>query len=100
MMAQATSARIVSAETIATSTSSAQSAVIAETAQRAIVTVRLVADVATWIEVGANPTAAAQSAGAIYLPAGVVEYIDVPPGQRLAAVLSSGTGFLNVATMV
>jgi hypothetical protein len=98
-MSQATSARIVSAETIATSTTSAQSAVVAETAQRAVVTVRLVADPACWIEVGVNPTAVADSAGAVYLPAGVVEYIDVPPGQRIAAILDTGTGFLNLATV-
>lgn len=99
-MAEPTSLRFSSASTVSLTTSSAQSAAIgtANSGQPNATTVcRLVADAACWIEIAADPTAVAESAGAVYLPAGVPEYIDVPLGHKIAGILASGTGKLNIA---
>lgn len=100
-MSEPTAVRLVDASTISTSTTSAQSAALGTSDgfydNSEIVRVAVNAD--TWIDIGANPTAVAQSAGAIFLPSGSVEYFDVPKGQKIAAILASGTGFMNVARM-
>lgn len=60
--------------------------------------VRVVSTTNCWIRFGAAPTAAA-AANNVYLPAGVVEYFHVSPGQKLAAIRDSADGTLNVAEM-
>lgn len=55
--------------------------------------VRLSATQACYIAVGATPTATTSST---YLPAGVVEYIRVIPGQRIAAIQATTAGILNI----
>lgn len=56
--------------------------------------VRVAATVACRIRVGdGTPTAAATDT---YLPANVVEYLDVTPGQRIAAIQETAAGKLSV----
>lgn len=102
-MAEPTSMTLKAApEVVSLSTTSAQSAAqgTANTGQPDFVeTVRCVADVDVWLELGADPTAVAATAPAFLLPAGVVEYFDVPAGQKIAGVLVSGTGKLSLARM-
>lgn len=51
------------------------------------------------INIGQNPTAAATDDNGFYLPAGVVEYFHVNPGQRLAVIQETGAGTLCVSEM-
>ena len=84
------SARLGAAQSFATGTAStASTAFGAQTYQ-----IRICADVATRIRVGdGTPTAVTVDT---LLPANWVEYLTVTPGQKLAAVLSSGTGNMSV----
>lgn len=60
--------------------------------------VRVVADVACYIQVAASPTA---STSTTYLPAGVIEYLRVKEGSDKVAVMhDTNTGTLNVTEMV
>lgn len=61
--------------------------------------VRVVSTTNCHINIGASPTAAATDDNGIYLPAGVVEYFHVSPGQVLSVVRDSADGTLNVAEM-
>lgn len=58
--------------------------------------VRLVSTAPCWIDFGTAPTA---SAGKTYLPSSHVEYFTVDPGMKLAVVMVSGAGDLNIAEM-
>lgn len=71
---------------------SAQSAVLG-TAGGANILVRLSATQACRILEGANPTAVAAST---LLPAGVVEFVEVTAGNRLAVIQDSAAGTLNI----
>ena len=57
--------------------------------------VRVVATTDCHIQIGTNPTATTSSA---FLPAGVVEYIGIKGGDKVAAIKRSGStaGVLNV----
>jgi hypothetical protein len=54
---------------------------------------------ACYINIGSNPTAAATDNNSILLPAGVVEYFHVTPGQRVAVIQDTGAGTFCVAEM-
>lgn len=97
-MGEPTTLRVVSAETKAVSGTSAQSAAIgtAGAAPGTDVTVRLVATTDCWLAFGTNPTAVADAADAIFLPSGVVEYMDVVAGSKIAVIQNSGSGKLNI----
>lgn len=60
--------------------------------------VRIVSTVSCWITFGTSPTATA-GAGSIYLPAGVVEYFHVSPGQKVAAIQDAAGGTLSCGEM-
>lgn len=60
--------------------------------------VRVVCTTNCWITFGASPTATT-GAGSMYLPAGLVEYFHVSPGQKVAVIQDSAGGTLNVAEM-
>ena len=62
-------------------------------------TMRCVATADVWLMIGLDPTAVAATAGSFLLPANVVEYIDVPAGQKIAGILASGTGSLSLMRM-
>ncbi|MEK9909121.1 MAG: hypothetical protein VW498_02035 [Candidatus Thalassarchaeaceae archaeon] len=60
--------------------------------------VRVVADVACYIQVASSPTA---STSTTYLPANVIEYLRVKEGTDKVAVMhDANTGTLNVTEMV
>lgn len=61
--------------------------------------IRVVSTTNCHINIGADPTAAATDNNGIYLPAGVVEYFHVTPGQKVAVIQDSGAGVLCVAEM-
>lgn len=99
-MSDPTSLRVASAETVAMSTTSAQSATIGAAGQDFDVEIiRVICDADVWLEFGENPTAVAESAGAIKLIANTVEYFDIRAGHKVAGILASGTGKLNIARM-
>lgn len=102
-MAEPTSMQIYGApQVVALTTASAASAAIgtANSGQPVLIeTVRVVSDVAVWLAVATAPVAVAAAAGNFYLPAGVVEYFDIPAGRKIAGILASGTGNLSLSVM-
>jgi hypothetical protein len=60
--------------------------------------VRVVCTSNAWINIGTDPTATAGD-NSLYMPAGVVEYFHITPGQKIAAVQDSGAGNLVVGFM-
>ena len=77
-------------ETVAVGASSVQSALF----PNATKTVRCTATVDCWIELGTNPTAAANTS--TFLPAGAIEYFAATAGMRLAVIRASTDGSLYV----
>lgn len=61
--------------------------------------IRVVSTTNCHINIGDNPTAAATDNNGIYLPAGVVEYFHVNPGQKVAVIRDSADGTMSVAEM-
>lgn len=61
--------------------------------------VRIVSTTNCHLNFGTNPTAAATDNNGIYLPANVVEYFHVNPGQKVAVVRDTADGVLSVAEM-
>jgi hypothetical protein len=61
--------------------------------------IRVVSTTNCWIKIGDGTPTAAAAAGSTYLPASVVEYFHVSPGQRLAAIRDSADGTCNVSEM-
>jgi hypothetical protein len=55
--------------------------------------VRFFATQNCYLKFGATPVAAATD---MYLPAGVIEYFAVTPGQKVAAIQDSTTGVLHI----
>ena len=62
--------------------------------------VRLVATADCWVAFGASPAALGSAPSSIFLPAGVVEYFWVFPGEQVAVIQNAGAGLLNVAEML
>jgi hypothetical protein len=60
--------------------------------------IRVVCTSNAWINIGENPTASAGD-GSIFMPAGLVEYFHVSPGQKVAVIQDSSGGNLVVAEM-
>lgn len=105
-MAEPTTVSVLSSETVSLSTTSAASALIgaANPGQPTRTElVRLCADTTCHVRIGLSDgvaiTAVAEAAGTIRLPADAVEYLDVPAGAKITAILASGTGKLNIARM-
>ena len=61
--------------------------------------VRVVCTVACHINIGQNPTAVASDDNGFALPANLVEYFHVSPGEKIAFVRDSGDGVASVAFM-
>lgn len=80
---------------ITTGAASAQSASFQATTEE----IRVVCTAACHINIGENPTAAASDNNGMYLPANVVEYFHVTPGQKLAVIQDSASGTLTVSEM-
>lgn len=78
-------------------------AVTATTAQSAAISanifeIRVVGTQDMYLEIGENPVAVING-GSLLLPAGVVEYFHVSPGQLVAAIRVSADGTLNITEM-
>jgi hypothetical protein len=87
------SMRVKTDQKISTSTSSAASSAFGSNVEY----IRIVSDTTCWITFGTSPTATNSKT---YLPAGEVEYYKVSEGEKVAAILASGTGNLYVAELV
>lgn len=61
--------------------------------------IRVVSTTNCHINIGVSPTAAATDDNGFYLPAGVVEYFHVSPGEILAVIRDSADGTLSIAEM-
>jgi FtsP/CotA-like multicopper oxidase with cupredoxin domain len=61
--------------------------------------VRVVSSTNCHINIGQNPTAAATDNNGMYLPANVVEYFHVAPGERLAVIQDTAGGTMTVSEM-
>ena len=102
-MAEQTSMKVLSSAVLALTTASAASAALG--AGNAGITnftqiVRLCSTADAWILLGgASPVAVAATAPAVLLPANAVEYFQVPAGEKLAAILATGTGSLSIGVM-
>lgn len=70
--------------------SSAKSSAVAATTT----VVRLCATTDCYVLFGADPTAAASTS--ILLPAGVVEYVEITPTYKIAAIKVTTAGILNI----
>ena len=84
-----------STENVATSTTSAASAALG-LASSGVFYVRLCADTDTYYAIGSGPTATTSST---FLPADTIEIIKVPVGNKVAGILSTGTGILGVTVL-
>lgn len=100
-MAEPTSMKLGTPAVVTLSSSSAQSSAIgtANTAQPdGYTVVRVAVTVDTWVAVGSNPTAAANTAGSFLMPASTCEYFDIPFGHKLAGIVAS-SGYMSVTPM-
>lgn len=98
-MAEPTSMTLGTPAVLSVTSSSAQSSAIgtANTGGQPTgsTTVRLSATADCWLALGTNPTAASATNGSFLLPAGAVEYIDVPFGYKIAAI-TAATASLSI----
>jgi hypothetical protein len=78
---------------VTTSGTSAQSAVMPANTQ----IVRVVCSAASYISFSADPTA--DTTTSIYMPAGLVEYFAIEPGEKLAVIQDSAAGTVYVQPM-
>jgi hypothetical protein len=79
---------------VAIGAASAQSSAVDATTKRIV----LSASSACWVAIGADPTAAANTAGSFYLAAGAQSYpIKVTSGvTKIAVIQDSATGYLSI----
>lgn len=61
--------------------------------------IRIVATTAAWYAIGQAPVATTSSGGGTYLPAGVIEYIRVAPGEQISVVQDASGGNLSVTEL-
>lgn len=85
-----TTYKLINPQKVAFTGTSAQSAVLSSNIKIA----RVSADAACYIAFGSNPTATTSSH---FLPAGVVEYIQVNDSQKIAALQVSAAGTLYIS---
>ena len=86
------SMRIVTEQKVSTSNSSAASAAFGSNIEY----IRVISDTACWITFGTSPTATSSKT---LLAANDVEYFKVSEGEKIAAILASGTGALYIAEL-
>ena len=80
-------------QVVAISGASAQSAVVHAESDRSV---RLAPNTDIWFAVGANPTAAPDTAGSSFLGSGAVEWIGLRGGHKIAAIQDSAAGQLSI----
>lgn len=81
-------------DVVAYTTTSVQSVAVPSN----ITEIRVVCTSNAWINIGVNPTATAGD-NSLYMPAGLVEYFHVSPGQLVAVIQDSAAGNLCVGFM-
>ncbi len=86
------SMRIVTEQKVSTSNSSAASAAFGSNIEY----IRVISDTACWITFGTSPTATNSKT---LLAANDVEYFKVSEGEKIAAILASGTGAIYIAEL-
>lgn len=81
-------------QSVTTSATSAQSAVVADNTNRVVISVTQ----DTWISIGASPTAAAHTAGSFFLSGGSQSYpLSVTPTiTKIAAIQDSVAGYVSI----
>lgn len=62
--------------------------------------VRLASTHACWIKVATNPTAAADTSGNMFIPAGTELSFVIPGGSKLAAISDGADGHLSIVPIV
>ena len=85
------------AQNVSVGASSVQSTVIGTAGQTPNRLIRLCATTNCRIAIGTNPTATATST---LLPANVVEYAELSPGERFAVIQDSAAGTLSITECV
>lgn len=80
---------------VSVSATSAQSAAFGANTHE----IRVVSTTNCHIKIGDDPTAAATDNNGVYLPAGVVEYFHVSPGQKVAVIRDTADGSMSVGEM-
>lgn len=85
------------AQEVTVGAASAQSSVIGTAGQTPNRLIRLCSTTACRVAIGTNPTAAATSA---LLPANVVEFTELTPGERIAVIQESAAGKLSIVECV
>ncbi len=93
--------RYGASQNVAIGSGSLQSTVIGTTAQATSapdnILIRLSATSNCRIAVGTNPTATSTST---YLPSGVVEFIEIVPGERVAVIQDTASGTLSITQCI
>lgn len=89
---------VQAAQAVAVGAASAASSAVQTTTNRVI----LSSTTACWVAIGPNPTAVANTAGSIYVPAAVVmPPIGVTPGiTKVAVIQASAGGYLSIIESV
>jgi len=62
--------------------------------QAGVTIVRLFSTVDAWVSFGSNPTAVAEGATSMFLPAGIVEYFEIRADEKIAVIQNSTSGKL------
>lgn len=89
--------KLGSSQDVTVSGTSAQSTAIGVSGQTPNRLVRLVSTTACRIITGANPTALSNST---FLPANVVEFSEISPGDKIAVIQESVGGKLNITECI
>ncbi|TAH36536.1 MAG: hypothetical protein EYC62_02515 [Alphaproteobacteria bacterium] len=89
--------KLSTSQDVTVGASSAQSAAIGTAGQTPNKIIRLVSTTACRIALGTNPTATSTST---FLPANVVEFTEISPGEKIAVIQDTGGGKLNVSECI
>jgi hypothetical protein len=83
---------LVTAQVVTTGAASAQSAAWQATTK----VIRITAKVDQWVAFGTNPTAAAATAGSVFMPTGTTKTWAAVQGQKVAAIQDAGAGKCSI----
>lgn len=89
--------KLSASQDVTVGASSAQSTAIGTAGHTPNKIVRIVSTTACRIAIGTNPTAVAAST---FLPANVVEFTEIAPGEKIAVLQESAGGKLNISECI
>lgn len=89
--------KISTAQELTVGAASVQSSTIGTSGRTPNIVIRIVSTTACRILTGSNPTAVATSA---LLPANVVEFTEITPGDKIAVIQESAGGKLSIAECI